>query len=62
MKQLPVGGSVEVRLDYLTDDEVWVPAHVVDMLDSQFTAEVDTFGVQFFFYADKGESWRQPTE
>jgi hypothetical protein len=59
-KQLPVGGHVEVLLPFALPDE-WQPAEVIDLLDAQFTAEVDGH-THFFLYADRGTTWRQLTQ
>lgn len=56
MKQLPVEGHVEV----LGEGGLWWPARVVDLLDTQFTAEdLQTEKLDFYFYTDKGVTWRQ---
>lgn len=61
-KQLPVGGHVEV-LPFIYDRSTeWVPAEVIDLLDTQFTCEIPEVGLQFFAYADKGVTWRQLKE
>ena len=57
MSTKPVGGKVEVLLPFSLEDE-WVKAKVIDLLASQFTARVGK-SVYFFFYSDKGTTWRQ---
>jgi len=55
-KQLPVQGSVEI----LADDDTWRLATVVDLLDIQFTAEEwASEKIGFYYYTDKGTTWRQ---
>ena len=67
-KQLPVGGHVEVLPLVYDRGTTWVPAEVIDLLDTQFTAEVEGHGVQFFSYEDKYNkatqigTWRQLEE
>ncbi len=59
-KRLPVGGHVEVLLPFASPDE-WQPGEVIDLLDAQFTAEVDG-ATHFFLYVDRDVTWRQLRE
>lgn len=61
-KSLAVGGHVEILPPFSDPDkDEWVPAEVIDLLSSQFTADVDGH-THFFLYTDKGVTWRQLTE
>jgi hypothetical protein len=62
MKHLPVGGHVEVLPPFATASDPWLIAEIIDLLDTQFTAEVPEYGVLFFFYTDRNSTWRQITE
>lgn len=62
MKRLPIGGHVEVLPPFAGNDDPWLTAEVIDLLDTQFTAEVEGHGVLFFFYTDRGATWRQISE
>lgn len=62
MKRLSIGGHVEVLPPFAGNDDPWLIAEVIDLLDTQFTAEVEGRGVLFFFYTDKGATWRQIPE
>lgn len=61
-KKLPIGGHVEVSPPFATSDDPWLTAEVIDLLDTQFTAEVEGHGVLFFNYTDKGRTWQQIPE
>ena len=39
-------------------DETWQPAKVIDPLSTQFTAEYGA-RTEYYFYADKGLTWRE---
>ena len=61
-KKLPIGGHVQVSPPFATSDDPWLTAEVIDLLDTQFTAEVEGHGVLFFNYVDKGVTWKQISE
>lgn len=54
----PNGKKVEVLPPFAGPDDPWIPASVVDSLSTQFTAKVKGHGTQFYFYADRGATWR----
>lgn len=54
---LPVGGHVEVLPMCALEGE-WVHGEVIDLLATQFTCEVEG-ETHFYFYTDKGTTWRQ---
>lgn len=62
MAQQPVGGTVEVLPPFAIDSDPWVKARVQDLLSTQFTARNANLGTQFYFYKDKGITWRQVDE
>lgn len=62
MAQQPVGGTVEVLPPFSTDKDQWQRMYVKDLLSSQFTASNAKLGTQFYFYKDKGITWRQIDE
>ena len=53
------GDKVQVRFG---DDDEWRDAKVKLALASQFTAKCPPYEVGFFFYADKGVTWRPVNE
>ncbi len=48
------------KVELVMDDETWAEAKVIDPLATQFTCKIKgQKAIRFFFYADKGITWRK---